>query len=183
MAEHASRLATIPLVVFAALAFILWKGLYGDPQIIPSALIGKPVPDFVLPAIEGLAVQGLSTADLKTGTVTIVNIWASWCGPCREEHAVLTALSKRGDVRLVGINNKDDPHNALRFLSTMGNPFAAVGADVMGRTTIDWGTYGVPETFIIDGKGIIRYKLIGPLSAEALAGDFGVEIDKAKHLQ
>ncbi len=116
----------------------------------------------------------------QKGKPVVVNKWASWCGPCRLEHPILMELSKRTDIRLYGINNKDKPENARRFLGTLGQPFAAIGADTNGRTTIDWGSYGVPETFIVDGKGIIRFKWIGPLSAEIMTGVFANEIEKAK---
>ena len=173
-------LALLPIVIFAGLALVFWKGLSGDPTNLPSALIGKPVPDFSLPAIESANIPGFTSADLKTGNVSVINIWASWCGPCRLEHPILMELSKRTDIRLYGINNKDKTENARRFLGTLGQPFAAIGADTSGRTTIDWGSYGVPETFIVDGKGIIRFKWIGPLSAEIMAGTFATEIEKAK---
>ena len=169
----------LPLVLFSALALLLWKGLSGDPQLLPSTFIGKAAPDFTLDAIAGLAVPGLSRSDLATGKVTVVNIWASWCGPCRVEHPVLMELAKRTDIRLVGINNKDDPGNARRFLGTLGQPYAAIGADRDGRVTIDWGGYGVPETFIVDGRGIIRHRHVGPLSPDILAGSFSEEITKA----
>lgn len=174
------RLATfLPVLLFAGLALLFWKGLSGDPSTLPSTLINKPVPAFQLAAVDGLDLPGLSDADLKKGKVTVVNIWASWCGPCRQEHPLLMELSKRQDIVLVGINNKDDAANAARFLGALGQPFAAIGADTTGRTTIDWGGYGVPETFIVDGKGIIRHKHVGPLTAEILAGDFETEIKKA----
>ncbi len=169
----------LPVLLFAGLALLFWKGLSGDPSSLPSTLINKPVPTFQLAPVAGLNVPGLSDADLKTGKVTIVNIWASWCGPCREEHPLLTELAKRSDIVLVGINNKDDDANATRFLGALGLPFKAVGADTTGRVTIDWGGYGVPETFIIDGKGIIRYKHVGPLTAAILATTFDAEIKKA----
>jgi cytochrome c biogenesis protein CcmG, thiol:disulfide interchange protein DsbE len=172
--------ALIPLCIFAGLALVFWKGLYGNPSELPSVLIGKPVPEFALPAIAGTTLPGLSTADLKSGNVSLINIWASWCGPCRIEHPLLMELSKRTDIRLYGINNKDDADNAKRFLGTMGQPFAAIGADATGRVTIDWGSYGVPETFVVDGKGIIRFKLIGPLSPEIIATTLSKEIEKAK---
>lgn len=173
-------LALLPIVIFAGLALVFWRGLSGDPSNLPSALIGKPAPDFSLSAVEGSNIPGLTSGNLKTGGVSVVNIWASWCGPCRLEHPILMELSKRADIRLYGINNKDKAENARRFLGTLGQPFAAIGADSSGRTTIDWGSYGVPETFIVDGKGIIRYKWIGPLSPEILAGTFAGEIEKAK---
>ena len=137
------------------------------------------MPAFQLAAVDGLNLPGLADADLKKGKVTVVNIWASWCGPCRQEHPLLMELSKRQDIVLVGINNKDDAANAARFLGALGQPFAAIGADTTGRTTIDWGGYGVPETFIVDGKGIIRHKHVGPLTAEILATTFESQIKKA----
>jgi cytochrome c biogenesis protein CcmG, thiol:disulfide interchange protein DsbE len=172
--------ATIPVVLFAGLALIFWWGLYGNPSEIPSVLIGKPAPEFKLEPIRDSGIPGLSSAELKQGGVTVVNIFASWCVPCRQEHPLLMELAKRSDIRLVGINNKDEPDNAKRFLGTLGNPFAAVGADQNGRVTIDWGSYGVPETFVIDAKGVIRFKWIGPISPEMMAGVLENEIEKAK---
>lgn len=173
-------LILLPVLLFAGLAALFLKGLSGDPSTLPSALLNKPVPTFSLPAIEQLGVPGLTDSDLKTGTVTVVNIWASWCVPCREEHAQLVQLSKRGDIRLVGINNKDQPENARRFLGALGQPFAAIGSDSDGRVSIDWGGYGVPETFIVDSKGVIRHKHVGPLSSQDLTGDFAARIEAAK---
>jgi len=173
-------IAAIPVVVFAALALLFWRGLAGDPKEIPSALIGKPAPEFAMPPVEGLDVPGFDTASLKQGNVTVVNVWASWCVPCRLEHPLLTELSKRDDIRLFGLNYKDEPENARRFLGTLGQPFRAVGADQSGRAAVDWGVYGVPETFVVDGSGIIRYKWIGPLTPETLKGTLNAEIDKAK---
>jgi cytochrome c biogenesis protein CcmG, thiol:disulfide interchange protein DsbE len=176
----ARRLLTIlPVLVFAGLALLLWKGLSGDPSALPSVLINKPVPVFALPAVEGLGVPGFADADLRKGKVTVVNIWASWCGPCRQEHPILMDLAKRHDIVLVGINNKDDPANAARFLGALGQPFAAVGADTTGRVTIDWGGYGVPETFVVDGQGMIRHKHVGPLTAEIVAAVFDAKIKDA----
>jgi len=173
-------LVALPVLLFAGLAVLLLKGLSGDPSSLPSVLINRPVPAFTLPAVDQLGVPGLSDADLKSGTVTVVNIWASWCVPCREEHAQLMELAKRGDIRLVGINNKDQPENARRFLGALGMPFSAVGSDSAGRVSIDWGGYGVPETFVVDGKGVIRHKHVGPLSPQDIAGDFAARIDAAK---
>src|SRR4051812_10378479 len=161
-------LALLPLAAFAALALVFWKGLSGDPSELPSALIGKTVPDFNLDPVPGLtkdgaAVPGLSAADLKSGKVVLVNVWASWCGPCRVEHPLLMSLATRSDVVLVGIDYKDNPANAVRFLGALGQPYARAGADLTGRVAVDWGVYGVPETFIIDGSGVIRFKWVGPL--------------------
>ena len=173
-------LMLIPVVVFAALAALFWKGLSGEPSKIPSALINKPVPEFTLAAVPGLDVPGIATSGLRAGKVSVVNVWASWCARCRDEHPLLSDLAKRGDITLIGINYKDEPENAVRFLRTLGQPFAAVGMDGNGRAAVDWGVYGVPETFIVDGEGFIRYKHIGPLTPESIAGQFSAEIEKAK---
>lgn len=159
----------LPLAVFVALAavFLIRLETAGNLEAVPSALVGKPVPEFDLPPLEGVAQPGLKGTDLK-GTVTVVNVFASWCGPCRIEHPQLIALQKDGRIRLVGINYKDVPANAVRFLDELGNPYAAIGVDQTGRAAIDWGVYGVPETFIVDANGIIRHKHIGPIDAAAL---------------
>lgn len=170
-------LLLLPLGVFGALAALFFVRLFaGDPSKLPSVLIGRPAPTFTLPPIEGLTrdgqpLPGLSTGDLK-GRVTVVNVWASWCVPCRDEHPLLVELAKQQGIRLVGINYKDQPENARRFLGALGNPFAAVGADTAGRAAIDWGVYGVPESFIINADGAIAYKHVGPLTPEALNGRF-----------
>jgi cytochrome c biogenesis protein CcmG/thiol:disulfide interchange protein DsbE len=158
----------LPVLVFGGLALLFLMRLFsGDPSKVPSVLIGRPVPAFALEPLPGLvqagqSVPGLSAADLK-GRVTVVNVWASWCGPCRQEHPMLIALGNNPAVRVVGINYKDNPENARRFLGALGNPFAAVGIDPSGRAAIDWGVYGVPETFIVGPDGTIRHKHIGPL--------------------
>jgi cytochrome c biogenesis protein CcmG, thiol:disulfide interchange protein DsbE len=173
-----------PLVLFAALAFLFLSRLDGsDTSRLPSALIGKPAPTFTLPPLDGLLrdgkpVPGLSDADLKGG-VTLVNVWASWCVPCRAEHPLLVELAKTPGVRLLGLNYKDQPENARRFLGALGNPYAAVGADTAGRAAIDWGVYGVPETFVIAPDGTIAFKQIGPITPEAIAGPLGEAIRKA----
>jgi cytochrome c biogenesis protein CcmG/thiol:disulfide interchange protein DsbE len=170
-------LVMLPLVLFVALAGLFLVRLFaGDPSKLPSTLIGRPVPTFTLPPLEGLTadgkpVPGLATADLK-GTVTVVNVWASWCAPCRDEHPLLIELAKTPGVRVVGINYKDQPENARRFLGALGNPFAAVGVDTSGRAAIDWGVYGVPESFVIAPDGTIAYKHVGPLSPASLQGSF-----------
>jgi cytochrome c biogenesis protein CcmG/thiol:disulfide interchange protein DsbE len=157
----------------------------GDPSKLPSALIGKPAPELTLPALDGLTagnnpVSSLKSAELKSGGITLVNVWASWCGPCRDEHPQLMELSKREDFRLVGLNYKDQRENALRFLNSLGNPYAAVGVDATGRTAVDWGVYGVPETFIINGEGVIVHKFTGPISPAALRDDILPAIEKAR---
>ena len=170
----------LPVIVFAGLALLFWRGLSGNPSEIPSALIGKAAPQFALPPLEGSSVPAFDTASLKAGRVTLVNVWASWCVPCRVEHPLLLELGKRSDIRLTGINYKDDPENARRFLGTLGQPFAAIVTDEQGSAAIDWGVYGVPETFVVDGSGIIRYKFIGPISGEGLLKTLNPEIEKAK---
>jgi len=163
----------IPLITFLALAalFVLRLGA-GDPSRIPSALIGHPAPRTDLPPLAGLErqgkpVPGLDGADFK-GQVTVLNVWASWCVPCRDEAPLLMTLAADRRVRVVGINYKDQPDNARRFLGRYGNPFVANGTDDNGRAAIEWGVYGVPETFVIGRDGRIAYKLIGPITPDNL---------------
>ena len=177
-------LVLLPLVVFAALAalFLFQLTLGGDPQKIPSALINKPAPEFNLPPVEGLSkdgsqMPGFAHSDLS-GKVSVVNVFASWCVPCRQEHPLLEELAKVDGIQLVGINYKDKPENARRFLGSLGNPYDRIGADSGGRAAIDWGVYGVPETFIVDEKGMIRYKFIGPLSPTSYRDTFLPELNR-----
>lgn len=158
----------LPLGFFAVLALIFLLRLDTDEpaDYIPSALIGHPAPSFELPPLGGLGLPGLRRSDLD-GHVTLVNVFASWCVPCREEHAILEALANDG-VRIVGINYKDKADNARRFLAELGNPYAAVGVDEKGRSAIDWGVYGVPETFVVGSDGVIRDKFVGPLTADTV---------------
>jgi cytochrome c biogenesis protein CcmG/thiol:disulfide interchange protein DsbE len=164
----------LPLLVFAALSGLFWFALQGgDPSTLPSALIGKPVPQFTLPPVEGLerdgaAVPGFANSDLATGAPTIVNVWASWCLPCHDEHPLLMALAKEPGLRLFGISYKDDAAAARRFLGRYGDPFQRVGADRNGRVAIDWGVYGVPETYVITGDGKIALRYVGPLTEDAI---------------
>ncbi len=185
-AKPARRLfVLLPLAIFLALAALFFFRLgSGDPSRIPSALIGRPAPDTNLAAVPGLNARdgkpmpGLSTADFK-GNVTLVNIWASWCVPCHDEAPLLEALSADKRIRIVGINYKDQPDNARRFLGRYGNPFVAAGADGNGRASMEWGVYGVPETFIIGRDGTIAYKLVGPITEGNLERVIKPEIEKA----
>lgn len=158
-------LFVLPVLIFAAAALAFWLGLTGErrPDSIPSALLDKPAPAFDLPAVEGLGVPGLRSADLA-GQVTVLNFWASWCLPCRAEHPLLVELAREPGVRLVGIDYKDKPEDARTFLLGLGNPFALIGADADGRAGIEWGISGVPETFILDAQGIVRFRWVGPLT-------------------
>jgi cytochrome c biogenesis protein CcmG, thiol:disulfide interchange protein DsbE len=169
-------LTMLPVAGFALIAVLLYLGLSGHPDEIPSVLIGKPAPEFTLTPLAGSGLPGISLADLKTGKPTLVNVWASWCEPCREEHPLLMEIGKRTDVRLIGMNYKDEPENALKFLTSMGQPFAAIGADADGKVGIDWGVYGVPETYLVDGQGIIRYKWIGAITAETIRAQIDPKI-------
>lgn len=177
-------LVVLPLIVFSAVAAIILLRLFaGDPSRIPSALIGKAAPQTPLPALEGLTRDGASIPGLDPGLfkgkVTLVNVWASWCVPCHDEAPLLTELAKDPSLQLVGINYKDVGDNARRFLGRYGNPFAAVGVDGNGRASIEWGVYGVPETFIVGRNGRIAYKLVGPITPENLERVLKVEIAKA----
>jgi len=174
----------LPLVAFLGLAalFLIRLGS-GDPSVIPSALIGHPVPQTNLPPLAGLErdgapVPGIDAASFK-GNVSVVNVWASWCVPCHDEAPLLMQLAQDRRVRLVGINYKDDPDNARRFLGRYGDPFAAAGADQNGRAAIEWGVYGVPETFVIGRDARIAYKLVGPITPENFQSILLPQIDKA----
>jgi cytochrome c biogenesis protein CcmG, thiol:disulfide interchange protein DsbE len=177
-------LVFIPLALFLALAILFFVRLGNeDPSRIPSALIGRPVPDISLAPLPGLdrdgkALPGVEAADFK-GTVTVVNVWASWCLPCRDEAPLLMQLADDHRVRVVGINYKDQPDNARRFLGRFGNPFVAAGADENGRAAIEWGVYGVPETFIVGRDGKIAFKLVGGINPDNLESTLKPEIEKA----
>ena len=177
-------LIVLPLIVFMALAALfLYRLGSGDPSVLPSALIGQAAPVTDLPPLPGIdrdgkPIPGLSNATFK-GSVTLVNVWASWCVPCRDEVPFLDQLSRDKRIQLVGINYKDSPDDARRFLNRFGNPFVANGRDASGRTSIDWGVYGVPETFLVGRDGHIAYKLVGPVTADNLVRVLEPEIAKA----
>jgi len=170
----------IPLLVFLALAGLFLAQLMSGRGIsaVPSALIGQPAPQTELAPLEGMDLPGLESKDF-IGKVTLLNVFASWCAPCREEHPVLLGLSQDNRYRLVALNYKDTAENARRFLGQLGNPYAAIGVDEAGRAAIDWGVYGVPETFLIGKDGRITYKHVGPLSPDAVRTLLLPEIDKA----
>ncbi|WP_199194782.1 DsbE family thiol:disulfide interchange protein [Phyllobacterium phragmitis] len=178
-------LALLPLAIFVALAAIFTIQLLSgrDESVIPSALIGKPAPAMTLPPLEGLLKDGQPVPGLDpaafAGEVTLVNVWASWCVPCRAEHPLLMQLAKDERFRLVGVNYKDRPENARRFLGDLGNPFAAVGADNSGRAAIEWGVYGVPETFLVGRDGKIVYKHVGPFDARSVRDELMPAVAKA----
>jgi cytochrome c biogenesis protein CcmG/thiol:disulfide interchange protein DsbE len=179
------RLALLlPLACFLALAAVFYFRLgSGDPSRIPSALIGHPAPATDLPPIEGLERDGKPVLGLASsgfaGNVTLVNVWGSWCEPCRDEAPLLTRLAADKRIRLVGIDYKDLPDNARRFLGRYGNPFVAVGADAKGRAAIEWGVYGVPETFVVGRDGRIAFKLVGPITVDNLDAVMKPEIEQA----
>ena len=160
-----------PLVVFVLMAALLGYGLRDgyDPKIVPSPLIDKAAPAFSLAMLEQPS-RELSTIDME-GQVWVLNVWASWCVACRDEHAVITELAERNLVTVVGLNYKDEPDNATRWLQQFGNPYAASLMDIDGRVGIDWGVYGVPETFVIGADGLIKYKHIGPVTHKTLESE------------
>ena len=166
-----ARVAFLPLALVVAVSVLfgiyLWQIGPGGKDIstLPSAMIDKPVPDFDLPPIQGRPL-GLGSEDLKSG-LSLVNVWASWCPPCRIEHPYLMDLANAGTV-IYGINYRDKPEDALRFLANLGDPYERVGADTTGRVSIDWGIYGYPETFLVDQTGRIRYRHVGPLSPQII---------------
>ena len=179
--QRRSILALLPLILFAALAAVfLFQLMSGrDTQAVPSALIGKPAPQTNLPPIAAPgSVPGITMADFS-GKVTVLNVFASWCAPCREEHPVLMELAGDTRFQLIGINYKDKPENAAGFLSELGNPFAKIGSDLSGRAGIEWGVYGVPETYVIGPDSVIRYKHVGPLDAGVVEKEILPEVVKS----
>lgn len=156
----------LPIAIFAGVGVLLYAGLYRDPTLVPSPLIGKPVPEFELGPVPGREL-GLSSRDLRK-EVTLVNVFASWCVACRDEHPLLMALDREGVVPIHGLNYKDAPDDAAAWLDALGDPYSRIGADRDGRVGLDWGVYGVPETFVVDPNGRIAYKHIGPVTPRVL---------------
>ncbi len=157
----------LPLAAFAAIALWFAVGLTRDPSRIPSALLDRPAPEFALPALAGTDTPPLDSSLLR-GKVALVNVFASWCVPCRAEHPILMRLARDGAATVYGISYKDSAAASSRFLAELGNPYAAIGHDESGRVGIEWGVYGVPETFVIDRDGRIRHKHVGPITTKDL---------------
>ena len=168
----------LPFIAFLAMTILLWVGLSNADRknIIPSPLIDKPAPNFVLPVL-GQAERLLSRSDLE-GQVYLLNVWASWCYACRIEHQTITDLAKSGLVPVYGLNWKDDSADAQAWLARFGDPYRLSLADISGRTGIDFGVYGAPESFVIDGQGMIRYKYIGPLNEEIISREIIPVVDR-----
>ncbi|MDI6835914.1 MAG: DsbE family thiol:disulfide interchange protein [Rhizobiaceae bacterium] len=177
-------LAVVPLAVFLVIAGTAGKMLYDQDfngkstAEIPSALIGTKAPDLELPALEGAGVPAL-TSEVLAGKLTLVNVFASWCVPCRQEHPILKELAKDPRLTVVAINYKDTTENALKFLGELGNPYSAIGVDPNGKAAIDWGVYGIPESYLVDADGTIVYKRVGPFDALSLEKGLYPAIEKA----
>jgi cytochrome c biogenesis protein CcmG/thiol:disulfide interchange protein DsbE len=186
MSVRSKLLRLLPVLIFAGVAGFFAMALRsGDPSLLPSTLVGKEVPKGVFPPIEGLESNGkpeagFTSADLAKGKVSVVNYWASWCVPCIEEHPFIEKLKSLTDVDIYGINYKDGADAARRFIGRFGNPYTAVGTDAQGRAAIDWGVYGTPETFVVNGKGQIVYKHVGPISEDSLKTKLLPAIEKAR---
>lgn len=185
-APRSKRLVMLPVALFLGLAGLFFFALFaGDPAKLPSALIGKPAPVTSFAALEGLVdagkpVPGFDSAGLARGQVTFVNFWASWCIPCVQEHPLLIDLAKRTGIPVYGVNYKDTTEAARRFIGRYGNPYRSVGIDPLGRGAIEWGVYGMPESFLVDGAGRIVYKHVGPISRESLEKQVLPAIEKAR---
>jgi len=162
----------LPIVAFAVIAGVLFYSLHKaretPPDIVPSALLNRPAPRLVLPALDAQS-AAFTPADLAAGHVSVVNVFASWCAPCRTEGAQLETLARLPGVAVYGLTQKDNPAATRAFLDEVGNPFARIARDDDGRASIEWGVYGVPETYVVDGRGIVRLKYVGPLSDDVLA--------------
>jgi cytochrome c biogenesis protein CcmG, thiol:disulfide interchange protein DsbE len=172
-------LFALPLVLLAGLVAVFATTIDRDSSLVRSVLIDKPAPQFALPAVDGIGVPGFETATLK-GQPTLVNVFASWCIPCRDEHPLLEAVKAETGIRLFGINHSDAPENAAAFLAELGNPYDAVGGDRDRRVSLDWGVYGVPETFLVDADGVIVFKHVGPLTPQAIENDLKPAIAAAQ---
>ena len=185
--NSSNHLRLAPVAIFVIVAGFFAVALRsGDPSRLPSPLIGKPAPEAEFPGLDGLlaegkTVPGFATADLAKGKVSIVNFWASWCAPCVDEHPLIAELKMQTGVDVYGVAYKDDGAASRRFLGRYGNPFTAVGADDSGRRGIDWGVYGTPETFVVNGRGEIVFKHVGPMTAESIKLKMMPAIEAAKN--
>ncbi len=168
----------VPFVLFIILGAFLWVGLNRDPSYVPSPLIGKPAPEFTLPSLQDPSYQVASKEMM--GKTWILNVWGTWCGGCREEHPTWVAIAQQGTVPIIGLNWRDDNASAQEWLRQLGNPYAAVATDHDGRTAIDWGVYGAPETFLIGPDGKIIYKHIAPMTFDVWAKEFLPRIQAAQ---
>lgn len=168
----------IPIIVFLGLGIFLLRGLSMDPRNIPSTMIDKPVPSFQLPTLSKL--DGKFSNNNFKGHVSLMNVWATWCATCQQEHMVLMDISKRYPISIYGLDYKDDPVQAQAWLHEYGNPYKLIGLDTMGKVAIDWGVYGTPETFLIDADGIVRYKHVGPIDVRVWKHEFLPLIKKYK---
>lgn len=172
-------LAVLPLLVLVGLVAVFAMNMERDPSLVRSVLINKPAPQFALAAVAGTGVEGFDTASL-IGEVTVVNVFASWCIPCRDEHPLIERLKAETGVRIFGINQRDAADNAVKFLTELGNPYDRIGGDTDNRVSIDWGVYGVPETFVVNAQGIVTFKHVGPISPKSLAKDVIPAIEAAR---
>jgi cytochrome c biogenesis protein CcmG, thiol:disulfide interchange protein DsbE len=181
IAKRSKLLVFLPAVLFGAVAIIALMQLFSgrDITVVPSALIGKAAPLSDLGTLSGQPAYNPELPGQGVDKPTVVNVWASWCAPCREENALLLELTKDERITVAGINYKDRPENAAAFLSKLGNPFDKIGTDEKGRAAIDWGVYGVPETFIVGRDGLIKYKHVGPLTQNDMSGAFGKALEAA----
>ncbi len=175
-----------PLAIFGLMAGLFAFALKtGDPSKLPSALIGRPAPRLTLAPLDGVVeagkpVPGITPADLARGSPVVLNFWGSWCLPCLDEHPLLVAMQQRHGITILGVNHKDQAANARRFLARYGNPFAAIGTDGDGRAAIEWGVYGMPETFVVDGQGTVVFKHVGPLNAAVIETKLLPALERAK---
>lgn len=161
----------VPAGIFIALVAFFFVGLFRDPSYVPSPLIDRPAPEFELPQLQAPA-EVLGSADLRRGEPVLLNVWATWCVGCREEHAKLVSIAEQRLIPIYGLNWKDDRDAALHWLERLGDPYVATAVDADGRVAIDWGVYGAPETFLLDGEGVVRYKHIGPLDTQTWEREF-----------
>jgi cytochrome c biogenesis protein CcmG/thiol:disulfide interchange protein DsbE len=167
-----------PIVIFGLMVVVFWLGLGKDPSVVPSPLIGKPAPEFTLPSLTD-GTQQVSAAELR-GQVWLLNVWATWCVGCRQEHDALLTIAASGEVPIYGLNWKDDSTQARAWLEQLGDPYVATAVDLDGRVAIDWGVYGAPETFLIGPDGTVLHKHIAPITWDIFARDFLPRIAEAR---